>query len=404
MVTKKKSHRSNAKKNILVIAGEHSGDLIGSDLLQELSTMEPDYHYYGIGGEGMIQNGLESLEEMEHLSVIGFSEAIKKHSYLKKVFYRVLEETTQRPTQLAILIDYPGFNLRLAKELKKRGIQTVFYVSPQIWAWKFKRIYFIKEHIALMLTLFRFEEEIYHEYGVNAKFVGHPITKRIPEKLKKEPVIPEKLSDSHHGYTVGLLPGSRKGEIHRLIDPILGTAVLLHEQCKLEKKKIVFLLPNINQKEESFLLEKISAVKQIHPDLQIHYLWNSSLRVMEASDLLLIASGTATLEGLYFETPMVILYKVSLFTYFLGSLLIKSKFIGLANILCGQEVCREITQNECRPEYILQEAWKILSNVKLRNKIKGILREAKERELGTMNASKKAAKEIQSLLKLIPTE
>lgn len=125
---------------------------------------------------------------------------------------------------------------------------------------------------------------------------------------------------------------------------------------------------------------------------------------MEASDLLLIASGTATLEGLYFETPMVILYKVSLFTYFLGSLLIKSKFIGLANILCGQEVCREITQNECRPEYILQEAWKILSNVKLRNKIKGILREAKERELGTMNASKKAAKEIQSLLKLIPTE
>ncbi|EOQ88277.1 lipid-A-disaccharide synthase [Leptospira yanagawae serovar Saopaulo str. Sao Paulo = ATCC 700523] len=404
MVTKKKSHRSNAKKNILVIAGEHSGDLIGSDLLQELSTMEPDYHYYGIGGEGMIQNGLESLEEMEHLSVIGFSEAIKKYSYLKKVFYRVLEETTQRPTQLAILIDYPGFNLRLAKELKKRGIQTVFYVSPQIWAWKFKRIYFIKEHIALMLTLFRFEEEIYHEYGVNAKFVGHPITKRIPEKLKKEPVIPEKLPDSHHGYTVGLLPGSRKGEIHRLVDPILGTAVLLHEQCKLEKKKVVFLLPNINQKEESFLLEKISAVKQIHPDLQIHYLWNSSLRVMEASDLLLIASGTATLEGLYFETPMVILYKVSLFTYFLGSLLIKSKFIGLANILCGQEVCREITQNECRPEYILQEAWKILSNVKLRNKIKGILREAKERELGTMNASKKAAKEIQSLLKLIPTE
>lgn len=404
MVAKKKSHRSNSKKNILVIAGEHSGDLIGADLLQELKLIEPDYHFYGIGGEGMIQNGLESLEEMENLSVIGFSEAIKKYSYLKKVFYRLLDETTHRPTQLAILIDYPGFNLRLAKELKLRGIPTVFYVSPQIWAWKFKRIFFIKEHIALMLTLFRFEEEIYNEYGVNAKFVGHPITKRIPEKLKKEPVIPEKLPDPHHGYTVGLLPGSRKGEIHRLIDPILGTAVLLHEQCKLEKKKIVFLLPNINQKEESFLLEKINVVKTTHPDIQIHYLWNSSLRVMEASDLLLIASGTATLEGLYFETPMVILYKVSLFTYFLGSLLMKSKFIGLANILSGEEVCREITQNECKPEYIVSEAWKILSNTKLRNKIKGILREAKERELGTNNASKKAAKEIQNLLKSIPSD
>lgn len=399
MVTKKKSHRHESDKNILVIAGEHSGDLLGADLLQELAILEPEYKFYGIGGEGMIEHGLDSMEELEHLSVIGFSEALKKYSFLKKIFYRVLEETTHRPTKLAILIDYPGFNLRLAKELKLRGIPTVFYVSPQIWAWKFNRIYFIKEQIALMLTLFRFEEEIYTEYGVNAKFVGHPITKRIPEKLKKEPMITEKLPDSHHGYTVGLLPGSRKGEIHRLIDPILGTAALLHEQCKLEKKKIVFLLPNINAKEESFLLEKIDSLKQIHPDIQIHYLWNASLRVMETSDLLLIASGTATLEGLYFETPMVILYKVSLFTYLLGSLLMRSKFIGLANILSGEEVCREITQNECQPKYIFQEAWKILSNTKLRNKMKGILRDAKERELGTTNASKKAAKEIQSLLR-----
>ncbi|MBM9547678.1 lipid-A-disaccharide synthase [Leptospira sp. 201903074] len=399
MVTKKKSHLHESDKNILVIAGEHSGDLLGADLLQELTILEPEYKFYGIGGEGMIEHGLDSMEELEQLSVIGFSEALKKYSFLKKIFYRVLEETTHRPTKLAILIDYPGFNLRLAKELKLRGIPTVFYVSPQIWAWKFNRIYFIKEQIALMLTLFRFEEEIYTEYGVNAKFVGHPITKRIPEKLKKEPVIAEKLPDSHHGYTVGLLPGSRKGEIRRLIDPILGTAALLHEKCKLEKKKIVFLLPNINAKEESFLLEKIETLKQIHPDIQIHYHWNASLRVMETSDLLLIASGTATLEGLYFETPMVILYKVSLFTYLLGSLLMRSKFIGLANILSGEEVCREITQNECQPKYIFQEAWKILSNTKLKNKIKGILRDAKERELGTMNASKKAAKEIQSLLR-----
>ncbi|TGL45872.1 lipid-A-disaccharide synthase [Leptospira perdikensis] len=399
MVTKKKSHLHESDKNILVIAGEHSGDLLGADLLQELAILEPEYKFYGIGGEGMIGHGLESMEELEQLSVIGFSEALKKYSFLKKIFYKVLDETTRRPTKLAILIDYPGFNLRLAKELKQRGIPTVFYVSPQIWAWKFNRIYFIKEQIALMLTLFRFEEEIYTEYGVNAKFVGHPITKRIPEKLKKEPAITEKLPDSHHGYTVGLLPGSRKGEIRRLIDPILGTAALLHEQCKLEKKKVVFLLPNINAKEESFILEKLETLKQIHPDIQIHYLWNASLRVMETSDLLLIASGTATLEGLYFETPMVILYKVSLFTYLLGSLLMRSKFIGLANILSGQEVCREITQNECQPKYIFQEAWKILSNTRLKNKIKGILRDAKERELGTTNASKKAAKEIQSLLR-----
>ncbi|MDF3820206.1 lipid-A-disaccharide synthase [Leptospira sp. 96542] len=399
MATKKKSPNSDPKENILVIAGEHSGDLLGADLLAELRNLEPEFSFYGVGGEGMIHQGLESMEELERLSVIGFSEAIQKYSFLRKLFYRVLEETKIRKPKLAILIDYPGFNLRLAKELKKIGIHSVFYVSPQIWAWKFKRIFFIKEHIALMLTLFKFEETIYLEYGVNAKFVGHPITKRIPEKLKKEPQITELLQKKESTFVVGLLPGSRKGEIRKLLKPILETALLLHQKFVEEKKKIIFLLPNINAKEEKYILEEIQKVKNSDPEIQIHYLWNASLRVMSESDLLLIASGTATLEGLYFETPMVILYKVSLFTYFLGSLLMRSKYIGLANILSSQEVARELTQNECRPEYIFAEAYQILTNKKLNQKIKLILHETKERELGTTNGSKKAAKEIQNLLR-----
>ncbi len=396
MVAKKKSQKlsSNKHQSVLVLTGEHSGDLLGGDLLSELKHLRPELTYYGVGGDNMIAQGFESLEELEKLAVIGFSEAIKKYSFLKKLLFRIVEEAKERNTKFAVLIDYPGFNLRLAKELKAIGIPSIFYVSPQIWAWKFKRIFYIKEHIALMLTLFRFEENIYKEYGVNAKFVGHPITKRIPEKLKKESALPQGLPEMGDGFVIGLLPGSRNGEIGKLLGPILGTAKLLHDHFKSKKKEIIFLLPNINKGREKFILSNIEELKKSAPDIKIHYLWDSSLRVMSASDLLLIASGTATLEGLFFEKPMVILYKVSLFTYLIGSLLIKSKYIGLANILSGTEVCREITQNEAKPKYIFKEALEILENKKYRNKIIKILQETKERELGTLNGARLAAKEI----------
>lgn len=401
MAAKKKSNTE--KQSILVVCGEHSGDLLGADLLSEFKLLEPEFQFFGIGGELMMAEGLVSHEELEKLSVIGFSEALQKYKFLKKLFYQLLEEVKSQKPKTAILIDYPGFNLRLAKELKLIGIPSIFYVSPQIWAWKFNRIYFIREQIALMLTLFRFEEKIYLDYGVNAKFVGHPIAKRIPEKLKKEPSLPVGLPHKNAGFVVGLLPGSRKGEIRKLLPEILGTAVLMQKELKDRGKRVVFLLPNINQKEEAYILSEIEKTKQISPDIEIHYIWNGSLRVMSASDLLLIASGTATLEGLFFEVPMVILYKVSLFTYFLGSLLMRSKFIGLANILAGEEVCREITQNECKPKYIFSEAIQILLNPKLNSKIKTILKETKERELGTTNGAKRAAKEIQSFLRQLPS-
>jgi lipid-A-disaccharide synthase len=396
MAAKKKSSKASISKseNVLIVTGEHSGDLLGGDLLTELKNLQPDLNYFGVGGTSMIAHGFESLEELEKLAVIGFSEAIRKYSFLKKLLFQIVEETKARDTKFAILIDYPGFNLRLARELKAIGIPSIFYVSPQIWAWKFKRIFFIKEHISLMLTLFRFEETIYKEYGVNAKFVGHPITKRIPEKLKKEPALPSDLPHEGEGLVVGLLPGSRKGEISKLLKPILGTAKLMHEHFHTSKKDIVFLLPNINKGQESFIISEVEALKKEVPEIKIHYLWDSSLRVMSASDLLLIASGTATLEGLFFEKPMVILYKVSLLTYIIGSLLIKSKFIGLANILSGTEVCREVTQNEAKPKYIFQEAKEILENKKYRNKIIKILQDTKERELGSLNGARLAAKEV----------
>lgn len=392
-LTKKDSFQSQ----VCVIAGEHSGDLLGGDLLREIQKISSSTKFFGIGGEEMISQGLESIESLENLSVIGFSEILKKYGFLKKLMERLVQEILKRKTQFVILIDYPGFNLRLAERLQSHDIKVIFYVSPQIWAWKFKRIFHIRENVNLMLTLFQFEEELYRDYGVNAHFVGHPLPKRIQESLKLENPLPITISkDNRKELIVGLLPGSRKQEIHNLIDILLNSAIVIqnHFLKKKNPQEVVFLIPNINSHQEDYIKEKIAKKLKSKPNLKIYYSFQSSSQVMEVSDVLLLASGTATLEGVYWEKPMVVLYKVSLFTYFLGSLLIRTQNIGLVNILAGKEICRELIQTECRPSLIAEEAIAILEDKKYRKKITDQIIEVKQRELNIPNGARLAAKKI----------
>ncbi|WCL51175.1 lipid-A-disaccharide synthase [Leptospira sp. GIMC2001] len=404
----KKSAEKNRKKDsfgfpVFILAGEHSGDLLGGDLLKELKKYSQDTEFYGIGGEHMISEGFHSLEDMDNLAVIGFFEIIKKYSFLKSLLEKMVEEIIKRETKLVILIDYPGFNLRLAERLKEKGIRVVFYVSPQIWAWKFKRIFFIRKNVDIMLTLFQFEEDLYREYGVNAFYVGHPLSKRIKESKKHENPLPIKLSHDANHKVIGLLPGSRSQEIRKLTPELLKSAIAIQKHFSMDKKKteVTFLLPNINTKEDAYLKDAIEKAKEVFPALNIHYAFQSSLQVMEASDLLLIASGTATLEATYFVKPMVIIYKVSLLSYFIGSLLIKTKSVGLVNILAGQEICRELLQAECKAEYITKEAIAILENSKYRKTIIDAIQKVKDRELAEQEGSRLAAKTIMNYFKLL---
>jgi len=376
--------RLNSFENILIVAGEHSGDLLAGPLVRELKFAYPEWVFFGVAGESGIKQGIETIEVLENLAVIGFSEALTKYRFLKRVFQKLLIAIEARNPRLAILIDYPGFNLRLAEELKKRKIPVVFYVSPQIWAWKFKRIYRIKNTVDLMLTLFRFEEEIYKGYGVKAKHVGHPLVDRIPEKLIEEraklgvlPPAPKKIA---------LLPGSRKGEIRKLTPHLLKASA----EIAKEFPNSLFLLPNINQGEEDYLLKAIGKIQKENPSLAIRYSFGTSLAIMDTCDILLIASGTATLEGLYFQKPMIILYKVSWFTYLLGALMIRTSQIGLANILSGEEVCVELVQSECRSPFISREAVRLLKNPNYYNKISEKLKETKSRELGGRDSTRRA--------------
>lgn len=386
---------STFPKPVFVLAGEHSGDLLGSDLLKELKKKEPSVRLFGIGGEEMISQGLESMESLENLSVIGFSEIVKKYSFLKSLMDRIVSQIQERGTELAILIDYPGFNLRLAEKLQKIGVKVVFYVSPQIWAWKFKRIFFIRKNVDLMLTLFQFEEDLYREYGVNAFFVGHPLPLRIQESLTQEKSLEVSIQKSKD-LVIGLLPGSRKQEIHKLLDVLLDTAerIFLHFQKNNSTKNPLFLLPNINSHQENYILQKIQKKTKKVPGLRIHYSFQSSSQVMESSELLILASGTATLEGVYWEKPMIVLYKVSLFTYFLGAFLLRTKNVGLVNILAGKEICRELIQNECTPSLISKEAIAILEDKKYQKKIVDSITNVKKKELSVHNGAKMAAEKI----------
>lgn len=194
------------------------------------------------------------------------------------------------------------------------------------------------------------------------------------------------------------MPGSRSGEIRRILNDLLQSAGQLADHYENNNKKIRFLLPNINQKEEVFILEKIELAKSKFPNLTIEYLFDRSLRAIEISDLVLVASGTATLEVAYFEKPMIILYKVSMFTYVIGSLFIQTPNIGLVNILSGQEICRELIQAECSPNNIVEETLALLENKKYRNKIIEDVRKVKE-ALGSENSSRYASREITKLIK-----
>ncbi|EMJ90586.1 lipid-A-disaccharide synthase [Leptospira alstonii] len=386
---------------ILMLAGEHSGDLLGGELIRELKKNFSDLETFGVGGERMIEEGFTSIESMEELSIIGFSAILFKYGFLKKLIGRLIDVAVERNCTHAVLIDYPGFNLRLAKELKKLGITVVFYVSPQLWAWKFDRIYTIRDNIDLMLVLFPFEKEIYDRYGVPCEFVGHPLAVRLREKIRKETLLPDPEDKTHFHSTITLMPGSRSGEIRRILNDLLETAGRLSDHYETEKKKIRFLLPNINQKEEVYILERIELVKTKYPNLKIEYLFDRSLRAIEASDLVLVTSGTATLEVAYFEKPMVILYKVSMFTYVIGSLFIRTPHIGLVNILSGKEICRELVQAECTPTHIAEESILLLDNKKYRSKTIEDVSKVKE-ALGNENSSRHASREITKLIKGIP--
>ncbi|QLE96644.1 lipid-A-disaccharide synthase [Neptunomonas phycophila] len=332
---------------IALVAGEASGDILGSGLISELSKRFPNSTFEGIGGDLMIAAGLVSRAPMERLSVMGLVEVLSRLPELLSLRKSLVQHWLKNPPDVFIGIDAPDFTLELERRLKEAGITTVHYVSPSVWAWKAKRIYKIKEAVDLLLALFPFEAQHYEKTQQRISFVGHPLADTIAND-PKIPIARDTFQLASTQRVIGVLPGSRSSEIRYLARPFLEAARLLWQH----NNDLVFLLPAANDKRYEQLQRLID---ESFSNLPVQLIMGRSREVMAASDVILIASGTATLEATLLKKPMVVGYKMAGLTYAIFSRMLKTPYVSLPNILAGEALVPEVLQKELTPERLCAE-------------------------------------------------
>ncbi|WP_312329209.1 lipid-A-disaccharide synthase [Acinetobacter sp.] len=352
----------NRKLKIGIVVGEVSGDTLGAKLIRRFSEQGIDAEFEGIGGPQMIAEGFKSYYPMDILSVMGIVEVLKDIKKLFAVRDGLVETWTKDPVDIFIGIDAPDFNLRLSKTIKQKQlpIKTVQYVSPSVWAWRQGRIHGIKASIDLVLCLFPFEKAFFKKWDVPAAFVGHPLASQLP---LENPILDAQTElglDPHQKY-IALLPGSRRGEIERLGPLVLDAANILHQKYS----DYTFLIPAINDARK----QQIESLLATYPEslkAQIRLMENTSAeskigrQVMNASNIIALASGTATLEAMLLHRPMVTFYKLHWLTYRIAKLLVKIPYFSLPNIIAGKKVIQELIQSDATPENLAAEIEKLM--------------------------------------------
>jgi lipid-A-disaccharide synthase len=318
------------KLKLFVIAGEKSGDMHAADLMEKLSDRY-SLELFGTGGPDLAKLGQKQFYDINDLSVIGVDEAIKKLKFLFSVRDRLVEEIESEKPDAVILVDYPGFNLRFAKEVKKLGIPVIFFICPTFWAWNYKRVYKLRDYCDLVLCIYPFEEEMLKDVGVNAKYIGNPLKNQIEFKCSSREEFLEKGGFNKDDKIIGMLPGSRKREIEALL-PIMVDA-------SLNKTEYKYVLGMADTVDEKYIREKIKGT-------DIRLATGLTHDIMKYSDILWVCSGTATLEAAIIGTPLILLYKTGKLTYFLGRLLYRLKHIGMPNIVLNKTVMPELVQSQ----------------------------------------------------------
>lgn len=337
---------------IALVAGEPSGDILGAGLIEQLKKILPSAQFYGIAGPKMIAQGCEAIFPMERLSVMGL--VIKQLLPLWSMRKKFIQQLINTPPAVFIGIDAPDFNLGLEIKLKAAGIVTVHYVSPSVWAWRPKRIYKIKKAVHLMLTLFPFEKAIYQEHQIPVKFVGHSLADKLMTDFNTDQ-IKQELSLPVSRRIIALLPGSRMGELNLLLVPFLQAAQYL----KTKMKDVHFVMPLVNSRSLAYY-EQIKS--QLSLDLPLTVLQGHSHAAMAAAEVILVASGTATLEALLLEKPMVVAYKLKPTVYWLVKRMVKIPSVSLPNLLAQKPIIEEILQDQVTPERLGEALLALLSN------------------------------------------
>ena len=375
------------KKRVFISVGEISGDNYGAQLVKRL----PEFDWIGITGPKMEEAGVESIENIKNISVVGLTEAVPKYFKIKETFKKAVKELDN--VDLLVVIDFPGFNLKLLKEAKKRGIKTVYFIAPQVWAWGKGRVPKIVENTDLLISIFPFEKKIYEGYiskDFRFEYVGHPLLD-IVKTEESEESFKEKLNIPKNSKIFGLLAGSRESEVKVLLPILLKTAKIL----KKAFPELYFVIPATENQEGN--IKKL--VRNYNLPLKVitrKDFKNPPYEVMEKSVFSLIASGTATLEASIIGNPFALVYKVSPLTFAIGKRLVSIEFLGLPNIIAGKEVIKEFLQEECSPTILANYCANVLMDKNKQNEIKRSLKEVKEK-LGEKGALDRAADLIRNI-------
>ncbi|MCW8806274.1 MAG: lipid-A-disaccharide synthase [Ignavibacteriaceae bacterium] len=377
---------STSKNKLMIITGEVSGDLIGGSLIRELKSLNPDLKITGIGGDRMKASGMDLIYHTDQMAFLGFVEVVKHLPFIHQVQKKLINIIKSEKINCVVLIDYPGFNLSIAKKLKSLGIKIIYYVSPQIWAWAKGRVKKVKRLVDKMLVVFPFEVDFYEKEKVNVEYVGHPLVERINQYtfLSKDEFF-SKFNLDNEKEILLVLPGSRKQEVKEIFPEVIKAAGRLANEFNLQV--VVARSKNID---ERYFRENSSSDK-------FTTIGDHNYELMKYSGFGIIKSGTSTLEAGYFALPMIVVYKTSPLTYLIGKQLVTLDKIGMVNILLDEMVVPELIQNEANSENIFNAASKVLFDNQAYEKIKLKLGEVKEK-LGKDGASKKAANLILEIL------
>lgn len=374
---------------LMFVAGESSGDRHAAHLIRELRAIQPALTCFGYGGKLMAEAGMEvDVNLAERLPIIGISQAFGHLPELHRLWRRACHMLAHRRPDALVLVDYPGFNLRLSKEAKRLGIPVIYYIAPQVWAWHGSRLHTMAESVDLLLCIFPFEEPLFRSAGLQAHYVGHPLLDRVSVPRPRQEVLAE-LGFDTGAQLIGLIPGSRHSELAYLLGDLLESARLIRERLP----NSAFVIPRAHTVDRGFLAARLEP----YAHLPIAIAESDLDSVRAAMDFAICKSGTSTLELALADVPMIIVYRVSWPTYVFARAVVRTRWIGLVNIIADEPLVPELLQRDATPEKIASLAVSLLSDRSALER----MREGYERIrglLGQGGASHRAATKILEFL------
>jgi lipid-A-disaccharide synthase len=378
-----------SKTCLMLVAGERSGEIYGAELATALRARLGEVEIFGCGGEAMRRAGVATTVDAHTITMVGITEVLSGLPRVYRAFKALLAEAERRRPQLAVLIDFPDFNLRLAKKLRERNIRVVYYVSPQIWAWRRGRLRQLKDRIDKMLCLFDFEEEIYQKAGIPVEHVGHPLVDMVRPHLSRQEFFAQAGLDPQT-TTVALLPGSRRKEVLLNLPPMLDAATLLSISRTIQF--VVPVAPTLDPTWLESLLARCYVGRA-----KVRTVANATYDALQHGDVAVVASGTATVEATLRERPFVVVYRVSPLTWLMGKFLVDVPYYSMVNLLAGKALITELIQNDFSAQKVATQVEYLLDHPEARERLVDGLRAVKAR-LGPGGATGRAADAVVRVL------